>query len=181
MTVRRGYRLGLFAAMLAVGGYVGWTQIQAADSRAAARDAARQAVVDTAAERAFEKRATALLRAISLPHTFSEAVASVACTPSPTVLCARTTATPRVALRLALRVVAATEFKLTDQGCDDAQLSAKLRLATGEARLPCHAFGKADGVGISVVAFPEVDQARSSKSHLVLSSTLLSVTAVQLP
>ena len=182
MIVRRGYRLGLVATMLAAGGYVGLTQIQAAESRTDARADARQAVVDAAADRAFEARATALVKSISLPRTFSNALASVACTPSATLLCARTTTTPRVALRLALPAVAATELKLTNQGCDDpAKLSAKLRLAMGTLWLPCHAIGKANGVGISVVAFPEIDHARSSKGHLVFSSTLLSVTAVQLP
>ncbi len=182
MTIRRGYRLGLVAAVLVAGGYVGLTQIQAAESRSDARADARQAVVDAAAARAFEARATALVRSISLPRTFSNALASVACTPSPTVICARTSATPRVALRLALPAVAATDLKLTSQGCDDsAKLSAKLRLAMGTPWLPCHAFGKANGVGMSVVAFPEIDHARSSKGHVVFSSTLLSVTAVQLP
>ncbi len=181
MIVRRGYLLGLVAALLLAGGYLAFTQVQAAESRADARIDAKQAVVDAAEAKAFEARAIALIRTISLPRKFSNAAASVACSPSPMLLCLRTSATPRVALQLALTALADARLTLDSQGCDDAaKLSAKLRLAMGTLWLPCHGFGKANRVGVSVTAFPEIDHPRSTKGNLVFSSTLLQIAAVPL-
>ena len=71
MEVGRSYRIALIAAVLAAGGYVGLTQIRAAEGRADARAQAAESLKAAAEAKVFQAKAEALLAKLPRPVGFT--------------------------------------------------------------------------------------------------------------
>lgn len=164
--------------MLAAGGYVGLTQIRAAEDRADARAQTVESVKAAAEAKVFQDKATAL--AGRLPHptgfTPAKATATNPCSPGlgGVAVCLDTTSSPRPALDAYLKAVGPLGLVVKTNDCNFApSLSSRARAIFGNTP-PCSAFGTLSGLNFTATSFPKIDHARSTKGHVVFSGTRVS-------
>lgn len=180
MELRRPFRLALAVAVLAAGGYVGFTQVSAAHERAAARRDAVEEAKYRADVTQFEAKATALLAKLHRPEGFTSAGGSHAdvCRFGIGISsCFLTVKTPRPALDAMLDAARPLGLKIRKSDCKLPEASPRVVAMFGSTP-PCSASGTLGGLPLSVTAFPQRDRSRSTKGHVVFSGTQVSVTLV---
>jgi hypothetical protein len=174
----RRYGVTLAVALLAGGGYVGVTQVSAAEQRARARADAAESARYAAEVKAFEVKAKALLNQFARPPGFTPTggVQGSPCNLGVGVTsCFLTFKTPRPALDAMLDAVRPLGLKTSENDCKlPSESSAGVATLFGATPPPCAASGTVAGLPFSVTSFPQRDRVHSTKGHIAFSGSRVS-------
>lgn len=174
----RRYRVALAVAVLAAGGYVGVTQVKAAEGRADARTQAAEHAKYLAEAKVFQAEATALVARLPHPAGFTPADSKQTspCTSGlgGVQVCLDTAKRPRPALDAFLDSVRPLGLVIQKNECHRLpMLSARAKARFGNSPR-CVALGTLGGLTFTVTSVQLLDRVHSTQDHPVWSVSRVS-------